>query len=140
MNFVNNELLHPFDRVLVLKAEVELGGTDRFICGVVPNLKIWVIQCFFASNSLRRIKIEHPGQEIDCERVGMGNEGREGNPGLNRKRADILLGTGRTNTAESILRWSSQVVQNLVELINVTEKVSAFSQPQRDERILTPCP
>jgi hypothetical protein len=103
MNFFNNKLLHSFDRVLVFKAEVELGGTDRFISRVVPNLKVGVVQGLFTSNSLRRIEVEHPGQEIDRERVGMGNKGGEGNPGFDGERADILLGTRRTNAAESIL-------------------------------------
>ena len=123
MNFLNDKLLHSFDRVLVFKAKIELGGTDRFISRVMPNLKIGVVQGLFTSNPPRRIEVEHPGQEIDRERVCMRDKGREGNSGLDRERADILLSTGRTNTAESILRRGSQVVQNLVELINVTEKL-----------------
>jgi len=103
MNLLDNQLLHPFDRVLVFKAKVKLVGTDWFIRRVVPDLEIGVIQGLFASNSLCGIKVKHPGQEIDRERVGMRNEGREGNPGLNRERADILLCAGRTNTAEGIL-------------------------------------
>ena len=103
MNFLNNKLLHSFDRVLVLKAKVELGGTDWFISRVVPNLKVGMVQGLLASNSLRRIEVEHPGQEIDRERVGMGDKGGERNSGLDRERADVFLGTGRTNAAESIL-------------------------------------
>ena len=122
MNLLNDKLLHPLDRVLVFKAKVELVGTDWLVCRIMPDLKIGVVQGFLAGDSLRRIEVKHPGQEIDCERVGMGNEGGERNPGLDRKGADVLLSTGRTNTAESIFRWGSQVMQDLVELINVTDK------------------
>jgi len=123
MNFLNNQFLHAFDRVLVFKAEVELGGTNWFICRVVPDLEVGMVQGLFTSNPFRRIEVKHPGQEVDRERVGMGDEGGKRNPRFDWKRSDILLGTGRTNTAESILGWSPQIVQDLVELIYVTEKV-----------------
>jgi len=103
MDFFNDKLLHSFDRVLVFKAKVELGGADRLISRVMPNLKVGVVQGLFTSNPLRRIKVEHPGQEIDRERVCMRDKSGEGNPGFDRERTDILLSTGRTNTAESIL-------------------------------------
>jgi len=82
-----------------------------------------VVQGLLASDSFRRVEVQHPGQEIDCERVGMGNEGREGDAGFDGERADVLLGTRGTNTAKSVLGGGSQIVQDLVELINVTEKV-----------------
>ena len=110
MNLLNNQLLHPFDRVLILEAEVELCGANRFVRRVVPDLEVWVVQGFFASNSFRRIEVEHPRQEIDRERVGMGNKGGERNPRLDGKRPNILLGAGGTNTAKSVLRWRSQIV------------------------------
>jgi len=122
MNLINNQLLHSFDRVFVFKAEVELGGANRFVCRVMPDLEIGVVQGLFASDSFRRIEVKHPGQEINRERVGMGDEGRERNAGLDGERADILLGTGRANTAKGVLRRGSQIVQDLVELINVTDK------------------
>ena len=120
MNLLNNQLLHPFDRVLILEAEVELCGANRFVRRVVPDLEVWVVQGLFASNSFRRIEVEHPRQEIDRERVGMGNKGGERNPRLDGKRPNILLGAGGTNTAKSVLRWRSQIAQDLVELIDVT--------------------
>ena len=122
MDLLNNQLLHPFDRVLVFEAEVELGGTNWFVRGVVPHLKVGVVQGLFAGNSLRRIEVEHPGQQIDRERVGMGDKGGERNPRLDGKRADVFLGTGGTNTTKGVLGWGSQVVQDLVQLINVTDK------------------
>jgi len=78
-----------------------------------------MIQGLFTSDALRRIEVEHPGQEIDREGVGMGNKGGERNAGFDRKGADILLCAGRTNTAKSILGRSPQVVEDLIELINV---------------------
>jgi hypothetical protein len=126
VDLLNDQLLHALDRVLVFEAEVELGGANRFIRRVVPDLKVGMVQGLLTSNSLRGIEVEHPGQEIDRERVGMGDKGGERDSRFDGERTDVLLGTGRTNTTKSILRRSSQVVQDLVELINITEKVSAF--------------
>ena len=123
MDLLDNQLLHPLDRVLVFEAEVELSGTNRLICGVVPNLEVGVVQGLFASDSFRRIEVKHPGQEVDRKGVGVGDKGREGDAGLDGERADILLCTRGTNTAKSVFGRGSQIVQDLVELINVTEKV-----------------
>ena len=53
----------------------------------------------------------------------MGDGGRKRNSGLDRKRPSILLRTGRANTAESILGWRSQIMQDSVQLIDVTERL-----------------
>jgi len=131
---VNDQLLHAFDRVLVLEAEVELGGASWFIGRIMPDLKVGMVQGLLTSNSLRRIEVEHPGQEIDRERVGMGYKGGERNSRFDWERTDVLLGTRGTNTAKSILRWSSEVVQDLVELINVVPALENwFSEKQLGE-------
>ena len=85
----------------------------------MPNLEVGIVQGLFTSSSFRGIQVERPRQEIDSERVGVG----DGGPGLDRKRPSILLGTGRANTAESILRWRSQMMQDSVQLIDVTERL-----------------
>ena len=51
----------------------------------------------------------------------MRDEGGEGDSRLDGKGANVLLSTGRTDAAKGILGWSSEVVEDLVELINVTE-------------------
>ena len=119
----NDKLLHTFDRVLVFEAEVELGGASWFISRVMPDMEVLMVQCVFASDSPRGIEVKHLSQEIDSKVVGMGDKGSEGDSGFDGKRANVLLGAGRTNTAKGILRWCSQVVQNLVELINIAENV-----------------
>ena len=110
MNFLNDKLLHSLDRVLIFKPKVEFGGAHWFIGRIVPDLKVRVVQRLFAGDSLRRIEVQHPGQQIDRERVCMGDEGGERNTRFDRERADILLSTGRTNAPKSILRWCPQVV------------------------------
>lgn len=70
----------------------------------------------------------------------MRNKGGERDSRFDGKRTNVLLGTGRTNTTKRVLGWSPQIVQDLVELINVTEKASAFHQLQEHESTLTPCP
>ena len=43
LNLFNNQLLHPFDRVLILGTEAELGGASWFVHGVVPGLEVRVV-------------------------------------------------------------------------------------------------
>ena len=80
MNPFDNQLLHTINRVAT--PEPEPGGTNRFIRGVVPGLKIRIVQGIFANNSFRRIEVEQSRQEIDHKRIGMGDEGGIRNPGL----------------------------------------------------------
>ena len=75
MNLFGNQLLHPFDRVLILETEIKLDGANWSVRGVVPDPEIVVVEGLFASSSLRIIEVEHPGREIDRERVGMGDKG-----------------------------------------------------------------
>ena len=63
----------------------------------------------------------------------MGDKGGERNPWLDGERADVFLGTGGANTAKGVLRWGSQIMEDLVELINITEKMSAFHGLRRDQ-------
>ena len=80
MNPLNNQLLHTFNRVAT--PEPEPGGTNRFVRGIVPGLKIRIVQGIFANNSFHRIEVEQSRQEIDHKRTGMGDEGGIRNPGL----------------------------------------------------------
>jgi len=67
----------------------------------------------------------------------MGDQGGERDPGLDWKRANVLLGTGGTHTAESILGWGPQIVQDLVELVNV---ISALEDWLSEEELCENAP
>ena len=56
MNLLDDQLLHTFNRVIT--PEHEPGGTNRFACGVVPDLKVKMVQGLFANNAFRRVKVE----------------------------------------------------------------------------------
>ena len=66
MNFLNNQLLCPFDPVIILETEV--------VRGVVSGLEVGVVQGLFASNSFRRTGVEHPRPEISRKRIGTGEK------------------------------------------------------------------
>jgi len=95
----------------------------RLISRIVPNIEIWVIERLLAIQTLSRIEAQHLGKEIDCQRVGLGVQARERDFGLDRERANIVLCTRRTNAAKGVFGWSSQVVKNLVKLVDVTENI-----------------
>ena len=61
--------------------------------------------------------------KISIARVGMGDNGGKRNLGLDGKRPNILLSTGRANTMKGLLRWRFQIVQDLVELIDATKRL-----------------
>ena len=56
MNLLDNQLLHTFNRVIT--PEHEPGGTNRFARGVVPDLKVKMVQGLFANNAFRRVEVE----------------------------------------------------------------------------------
>ena len=67
MGLLNNQLLHPFDQVLIFEANVEPGQTNSFVCEVVPDLQVGVVLGLFVRDSFYMIKVEHPGQDINRE-------------------------------------------------------------------------
>ena len=56
MNLLDNQLLHTFNRVVA--PEPEPGGTNRLAHGVVPDLKVKMVQDLFANNAFRRVEVE----------------------------------------------------------------------------------
>ena len=56
MNLLDKQLLHTFNRVIT--PEPEPGGTNRLAHGVVPDLKVKMVQDLFANNAFRRVEVE----------------------------------------------------------------------------------
>ena len=57
----------------------------------MPDGKIWVLQCLFACNSLRGIKVEHLGEQVESERVRMWEQLRERYPRPDGQRPNVIL-------------------------------------------------
>lgn len=100
-----------------------------------------MIQSLFTADTFCRIKAKYLGKKIYRLWVRVREESREGHARLNRKRSNVILcltkltvaskrdttqqcGTHsrRSDASESVFRRCTEVVKNLVQLINVTEK------------------
>ena len=81
-----------------------------------------MVQRLFTSDTLRRIEVEQLRQKIDGKWVRAGEQAREGHPRFDRERANVVLGTRGTNTTKSIFGRRSEVVKDLVKLVDVTRR------------------
>ena len=113
VHFLNDELLHAFDRVLLFKEKVEfltrVGRSpvslllanekrqfshiwaDRFIRRIVPDGEVRMLQCLFTGDSLRGIKVQHLGEQIESEWVRVWKQLRERHPWPDGQGTDVIL-------------------------------------------------
>lgn len=124
-HFVVDHLAHLLHVIDDLEVEVEGRWAGGFVGGVVPDVQVWVLQRLLDGNTRRRIKGQHAIEQIEGVRVGVGEQALEGDLGHERQVAHVFLSTGRSNAAESLLVGSTQVVQDLVELVDI---VPAFEE------------
>lgn len=107
--------------------------------GIVPNLEVRVVKRLLAAHALRGIEAQHLRKQVNRERVRLGEERRKGHTGFNREGPNIVLGLiiraqfrtyahiqRRTHArgpyaAERVLRGCSEVVQDLIELVDVAK-------------------
>ena len=108
------------------------------IIGIVPHSKIWVVQCLFTGNPLRRVKVQQLSKEIESEVAGTGEQSVERYARSYGERTDVILGTRGTNATEGIFRWSTKVMQDLIELVDVAIELGMRSRidPRCDRRTL----
>jgi hypothetical protein len=65
----------------------------RWLIGrIVPYLKIGMLQGFFAADTPCRIEAEELAKEVESRWIGLGVEGLKRDLGLDRERADVVLG------------------------------------------------
>jgi hypothetical protein len=111
VHFVNDELLHTVDRVLVFKGEIEFlkvdkqtelgrrwrqstmthGWADGLVRRVMPDSQVRVLQRLVAGDALRRVKVKHLGEQIERERVRVREHLRERHPWPDGQRTDVVL-------------------------------------------------
>ena len=104
----------------------------------MPHSKIWVVQCLFTGNPLRRVKVQQLSKEIESEVAGTGEQSVERYARSYGERTDVILGTRGTNATERIFRWSTKVMQDLIELVDVAIQLGVRSRidPNSDRRTL----
>ena len=70
---------------------ITYGVAIGFVTWVVPDGKIRMVEGFFATNTPGRVKAKHSREEVDCERIGLREQGGEGNPRSDRQRTNVIL-------------------------------------------------
>ena len=81
------------------------------------------------------IECKHTVQQVESVWVGIREQALEGDLGHVWKISDIFLGPRRSNAGEGLFVGSSQVVQDLVELVNIIttlEKWATSKQFRKD--------
>lgn len=122
---------HILNVVQGFKVEVKRRRARRFVRGVVPNLQVRVFQSLFDRDPRRGIECQHPVQKIQRVWIGAGEESLVGYFGHVRQVADVVLRTGGSDASQRLFIRRSQVVQDLVELINI---VTAFEEGSTSEQ------
>lgn len=64
---------------------------DGLVRRIMPDGKVRVLQRLIAGDALRRIKVEHLGEQIECERVRVREHLREWHPRPDGQRTDVVL-------------------------------------------------
>lgn len=119
VDFVDDELFHAFDGVFFFEVEVEGRGADGLVRWIMPNRKVRVFKRLLASNSFGGIEVQHLREQVDGLRVSLREELLERNSGPDGKRANVVLSPGGADPPQSVLRGSTEVVQDLVQLIDI---------------------
>lgn len=118
-NFLVDHLAHLGDVLDDFEVEIEGRGTGGFVRGVVPDVKVGVLEGLLDGNTRGGVEGEHAVEEVEGVRVGVGEESVEGDLGHEGEVADVFLGAGGADAAQGFFVGGAQVVQDLVELVDV---------------------
>jgi len=88
----------------------------------MPDGEVGVIECVLAADTLGRVKAQHAREKVDGERVRLREEGCEGNARADREGTNVILSSRGTHSAEGVFRGSAEIMEDLVELINITDR------------------
>ena len=130
-DFVENHLTHLLDVFDDLEVEVEGRGAAGFVGGIVPNVQVRVLQGFLNGDTRSRIKRKHAVEEVESVRVRIGEEALEGDLGHVRQVTHVLLGTRRADTAQGFLVGCTEVVQDLVKLVNIVATLEKWTATEK---------
>lgn len=84
--------------------------------------EVWMCERLIDRDSIVRIEGQHPLEQIQGPRIGLGEHARKGNLGLVRQRLQIGARLHIVYAIEIILRGRAQHVQNVIQLVEVWAK------------------
>lgn len=123
-----SHLLHVFHH---FKGEVESLGAGWFVGRVVPDVKISMFQSILNRDTRRGIECQHAIQQVEGVRIGLGKQPLERNLRHIWEISDIFLGTRRANSRQGLFVGRTQVVQDLVELVDVVTALEEGSATEQ---------
>jgi len=118
-DLIQDHLPHLLHIINNFESKVKCLGTGGFVGSIVPNVKIAMLQGVLDRNPRRRIKGQHAVQQIKCVRIGLREEPLERDFGHVWQISDVFLSSRRSDSGESLLNGRSQIVQDLVQLVDV---------------------
>ena len=110
---------------------------NRLVRRVMPTNKVRVFERILAGYAPRGVEAEHSSEEVDCLKIRLRVKLLEWNARLDWQRANVFLGlrsaqlyrrlrkegytyTRRANASERVLRWRTEAVEDLRQLVSVT--------------------
>lgn len=90
-------LRHGFSQ----NGQITHSWADGLVSRVMPDGKIRMLQRLFAGDALRRIKVQHLGEQIKGEWVRVRKQLRKRHPRPDGQRTDIILGLERVEAVVS---------------------------------------
>ena len=118
-NLIKNHLAHVGNLLDDLEAKIKRSWAGRLVRCVVPDREVGVFQRLFNGDTRGRVECKHAVEEIKGVRVSVGEEFLEGDLVHVWQVSDIVLGARGANAAEGFFIGGSEVVENLVQLVNI---------------------
>ena len=85
----------------------------------MPDRQVAVLECFFDCDTLAGVECQHAVKQVESIGVCAREELVEGDLGHVGQVADVFLGAWRSDTGEGRFRGRTEVVKDLVELVDV---------------------
>lgn len=118
-DLVEDHLAHVRDFFDDLEVEVEGRGAVRFVRGVVPDVQVGVLEGLLDRDTRRRIECQHAVQQVQRIGVGLREQLLEGHLRHEGQVAHVFLGAGRSNARQGLFVGCTQVVQDLIQLVDI---------------------
>ena len=131
-HLVHDQLFHHVHVVgFFERLEVELDLAPGLVLGIVPHQQVGVFQRFLHRDSLERVQRQHFFQEVESQRVGVGENFAVGHLAHGRERPHVVLGSHRPDFREGGFVRSAENQQDLVELVDIVLAAEERFSPEK---------
>ena len=134
-NLVEDHLTHFGNFLNDLEVEVEGRGAVWLVGGVVPDMQVGVLEGLLDRDTRRWIERQHAVQQVQRIGVGLREQLLESHLRHEGQVAHVFLGAGRSNARQGLFVRCTQIVQDLIELVDIVttlEEGSAAEELRED--------